>query len=202
MKRYATKKFFKLTTTILGISILLIPGPFPKIWMIGFALSFLCFITIGGFKRVIVPPFEDSKRYKECVRGQMYNVEEQLQKEKENRDRAYLEQSESWKTALEGLGIFLAGLILTIICYITAFFCMPLILGVFPGYFIMFMSFRWLWEGFINSSLPIAGKISEQFMIHSTSVKIEEATKLINALSKRLEEEREKEEATYGEVLE
>ena len=140
MKRYATKKFFKLTTTILGFSILLLPGPFPGIGVIGLALAFLCFITIGGIKRVVVPPFEDSKRYKECVRGQMYNVEEQLQREKENRDRAYFEQSESWKTALEGLGIFLFGLFITITCYVLSLVCMPLILGVFPGYFIMFMS--------------------------------------------------------------
>lgn len=202
MKRYAPKKFFKLTTTILGFSILLLPYPFPQIGRIGIALAVLCFFTIGGIKRVEVPPFEDSKRYKECVRGVMYNIEDQLRKEKENRDLAYLQQGDSLKTILEGVGIFFIGFLITATCYVLAFVCMPLIIGIFPGYYVMFMSFRWFWDGFINSSMPLAVKLSEKFMIHSASMKIQEATKLIDVLSKRMEEERKKEEKTYGEVLE
>ena len=49
-------------------------------------------------------PFEDSKKYRECCMGSIYDLEASLKREKENKERYYLEQRESGKTAVEGAG--------------------------------------------------------------------------------------------------
>lgn len=201
MKRYQPRRGFKITISILGFSILLLPL-LGFIALLGIVASIICFLTFGGFEKVYVHPFEDSKRYKECFFGQIYNTEDRLRKEKENLERYQKEQQESWKDARIGFGIFLAGLVVSAFFLILAFFIPQFILGVFPGYFLMFMSYRWFWDAFINSALPIAAKISDTFLIRSTSVKIQETSKLIEVLSKNLEEEKVREEKIYGTVLE
>lgn len=201
MKRYRPKKGFKITFTILGFSILLLP----LVWIAsvaGIVIWAICFLTFGGFEVVYVHPFEDSREYKECVFGNAYNLEDKLRKEQENLALYRKEQSEAWINVATGGALLFAGFLVTLISLFLATILVVPILGVFPGYFIMFMSYHWFWEGFINSSLPLAAKISDEFCIRSTSVKIEETSKKIAALKRSLKQAREKEERLYGSVLE
>ena len=202
MKRYQPRKGFKITVAILGFTILLIPllGIYA---LFGLAAAGVCFLTFGGFEKVIVHPFEDTRRYRECLFGNMYNIEDYLEKEKANLALYQKQQREVWESAKIGIGILITGFLITVISLIIAIAGMaPLILGMIFGYFIMFMSYSWFWDAFINSSLPVAEKISDLFMIRSTSTKITESKKMIGALKMRLEREREKEEQVYGKVLE
>lgn len=62
------------------------------------------------------------------------------------------------------------------------------------------MSPYWFWHGFVNSDSVLAKKLSDLFLLRTTSVRIEESTKLIAVLEKHVEEQSKKEEVRmwYG----
>lgn len=200
MKCYQPKRLFKYTLILFKISFIaffspasffLVPLPF--IAGIGLLVTAVFFLTIGGFDKVYVHPFEDSGEYKECLFGQMYNLEEKLEKEKKNRDLYYCKMRESWKASALGVGLFFLGLFIEVICVLLVKFFLLFVLGVWPGLYIQYMSFDWIWEGFINSPNPQARKVADLFAVRSAPVKAEESTKKIAVLTRRIREEQEKE---------
>lgn len=197
---YQPKRLFKITLAIFKICLVVLLSPlalylqfYIPIAGIGLFVSAIMFLTIGGFEKIVVHPFEDSKDYKECLFGQMYNLEERLEWEKKRRDELYQEQHESWRNVLLGIGLLLLGFGIVLASVLASQILVVLILGVVPGFYIEIMSFDWVWIGYINSSLRIAKRDSELFQVRSTSVKIEECTKKIDVLSNRLREMEEKE---------
>ena len=200
MKCYQPKKLFKVTLAIFKISVVVMLSPlvfylqfYLPIAMGGVLLSAILFLTIGGFERIYVHPFEDSKEYKDCLFGQMYNLEERLEKEKKRREELYRELRESWKNVMLGIGLYLLGFCIVLASVLLAQILVVFILGVVPGLYIEVMCFDWIWIGYINSSAPFAKKISEEMAIHSASVKAEESSKMIAVLTRRVREKEERE---------
>ena len=200
MKCYQPKRLFKVTLTIFKVSVVVMLSPLVFLMPFylpiaggGVLLSAILFLTIGGFERIYVHPFEDSKEYKDCLFGQMYNLEERLEKEKKRREELYREQRESWKNVMLGIGLFLLGFCIVLASVLLSEILVVFILGVVPGFYIEVMCFDWIWIGYINSSAPYAKEVSEQMAIHSASVKAEESAKMIAVLTRRVREKEERE---------
>lgn len=171
------------------------PGIFMALGAIG--ISFILFLTVGGFESEMQRPFEDSKKYRECCRGTVYDLETSLQREKANKERYYLEQRESGKTALEGVGIFLVGFLVNLIStgidmWISPRAFLPILpVGHWAGCFIEYFGLTWIFRAYTNSNMLFAKEISEAFMLHTTSVKMEECSKMIAVIQRKIREEEE-----------
>ena len=175
---------------------------FLVIGMIFFFLSILCFFTIGGIKKVYVHPFEDSKKYRDAVMGRGFDLDKQLEKERRNLEQYRKEQAESYKSYGTGLALIIGGLLVIVLSVALTMGTMVILFlfGVIPGGYLILMSPYWFWHGFVNSDSALAKKLSDLFLLRTTSVRIEESTKLIAVLEKHVEEQSKKEEVRmwYG----
>lgn len=192
MKRYEAGRNFKLTLLLLymGIRFLTMYKLISGIVILAIAMIF--YFTSGGLKRVMEPPFEDSREYKDCVLWRGYNLKEALQREKDSREIFRKEQKDYWKYMVVGGFVFLLGFSLSFVLMLfSAEF--PLITGQFFTVPIEFSGLMLIWHGFVNSNLTNAKSVSETFMINSLPRRIERCTKLIQVLHKRLEMENETE---------
>lgn len=171
---------------------------------IGMTVALLLFFTVGGIHVTCERPFEESKRYKECVLGRIYDLEDELRKEKRALEELRQEQRETKKRVLLGTGLFFGGILIIGICYVLAYVFLQLYfaVGIYLGMYVVCMGVKWLWYAFINSDLLLAKRISELFLLRSYSVRIEESVKIVNALKKRLWESREKEQKILNEKTE
>ena len=170
---------------------------------IGMTVALLLFFTVGGICVTYARPFEESKRYKECVLGKINDLEDELRKEKRALEELRQEQKETKKRILLGAGLFIGGILIIVVCFVLAyvFLQMYFAVGIYLGMYVMCMGVKWLWYAFINSDLLLAKKISELFLIRSYSVRIEESIKIVSALKKRLWESQEKEQKTVNEKM-
>lgn len=200
MKCYQPKRLFKYTLILFKFSFIAFFSPATFFFMpltflagVGLLISAILFLTIGGLDKVYVHPFEDSKEYKECLFGQMFNLEEKLEKEKKNRDFYYKQQRESWKSSAIGVFLFFLGLFIESMSVLLVRFFPLFVLGVVPGLYIQYMCYDWIWEGFINSSNPRARKAADLLAIRSPAVKAEQSAKMIAVLTKRIREMEQKE---------
>ena len=163
----------------------------------------ILFITIGGIRRVYVRPFEDTQRYKDCFFGRGFDLDKQLEKEKENLKRYQEEQKNSWKSYGIGAALLLGGIFLIGFSVLLSMFTMiqVLFIGGPLGIYMISMSFYWFVSGFVNSDSEFAHKISDTFLLRTTSVKIEECYKMIHVLKKHVEKNetaQEKVKMWYG----
>lgn len=194
MRVLRPKKMFNFTLFLFyyGLRIL---GAFPLPGWICLAVSVVLFFTVGGFEAVMEKPFEDTKEYKECIIGPMYNLKDRLQHEMLNLDRYRMEQKVSWKTGVLGAGIYILCCIVTVFILKLKLWIKDKIVLWFCGEIFSiageFWALTWIWDGYINSGAVHAKEISKKFMIRSTSIKIEETTKKINALSRRQQKDEE-----------
>ena len=147
-------------------------------------LTLFLFITIGGIRTVCVRPFEDSKSYRDCLLGRGFDLEKRLEKEEENLRIYKMEQKESRKSILIGLALLILGLLIVSISILIAMnaFLKLFVIGTIVGCYLVFMSPYWFWNGFVNSGSLLAHKVSEMFLLRTTSVKIDETYKMIGAL--------------------
>jgi len=157
-------------------------------------IAIALFFTIGGFKKEMQMPFEDSQRYRECYMGTVYDLESILNREKENRERYYSEQNKSRKTALQGFGIFLFGILIdwlsTIIDHLIPASLLPILpIGHIAGCYVEYFGLAWIFRAYLNSGMAYAKEISEKFMQYTTSIKIEECSKMIALIQKKLREQ-------------
>lgn len=194
MKRYQVSKLFKVTLLICTIGIVLLFSPFVYFGIAGLTVAAVLFLTVGGIQTVYVKPFEDSRRYKECLYGKEFDLEVRLQKEKQNLERYRMEQRNAWKSALIGVGLLLGGIAVIVLSLILYSTFILFILGIFPGFYLVLMSFTWFWSAFVNSDLALAETVSDLFLLRSCPVKIEETSKLVSVLTRRVREEKEAEE--------
>lgn len=202
MRRLRPKKLFPLTVFFfyLGIRTLLVVGIWGEGIFLGLGcmvISFLLFLTIGGMRGETEPPFEDSARYRECYLGMAYDLENKLQREKEQKEFYQKELKETKKTALEGIGIFLVGVLINLLSMffdmlISDSFLPVLPIGRLAGCYVEFFGLTWVFGAYVNSSLPFAKEISETFMLHTNSVKIEECSKMIAVIRNKLREQENK----------
>ena len=165
--------------------------------------SLILFVTIGGIKVVYVRPFTDSQKYKECYFGKGFDLEKRLAKEQENLRIYEKEQMESWKSYLIGAALLFGGLFVIAISILMsmATIIYMLTVGVVIGAYLIFMSPYWFWDGFVNSDSALAYKVSDLFLLRTTSVKIDECYKMIQALKMHVEKneaEQEKVKMWYG----
>ena len=171
---------------------------------IGLMVGTILFLSGKGIRKVYVRPFEDSSDYKDCFLGRGFDLEKRLQKEEENL-RIYQEQQrESWKSLIIGGELILAGIVSISLSMILGSWFMVLaivfyLVGIPLGCYLILASFRWFWDGFINSGSELAYKISDLFLLRTTSIKIEQTYKLIGAL-KRHGGEKPKEEPWLEEI--
>lgn len=170
---------------------------------IGMTVALLLFFTVGGIHITYERPFEESKRYKECVLGRINDLEDELRKEKRALEELKQEQKETKKRVLLGTGLLIGGILLIRICFIRSFVFLQvyLVFGIYLGVYIVCMGVKWLWYAFINSNLLLAQKISRQFSLRTHSVRIEESTKIVSALKKRLWESQEKEQKIFNDKM-
>lgn len=166
-------------------------------------ISLILFLTIGGIKVVYVRPFTDSQKYKECYFGKGFDLEKRLAKEQENLKIYEKEQEESWKSCLVGAALLFGGVLVIAVSVLLsmATILYVLMIGIVIGAYLIFMSPYWFWQGFVNSDSALAHKISDVFLLRTTSVKIDECYKMIQALKKHVdknEEEQEKVKMWYG----
>lgn len=158
---------------------------------IGMTVALLMFFTIGGIHTTYERPFEETERYKEYVSGRIYDWEDELRKEKITLEELRQEQREAKKRILPGTGLFVGGILIGIYfehLRLNFDVCTYIVINI------VCLGADRLWYAFINSELFLANKISELFSIRSCSVRIEESIKIINAIKKRLWENREKEQ--------
>jgi hypothetical protein len=196
------KKAFKLTAYLFYAGIRFFLGIFTgsENWFLGLVcigISFLLFLTVGGFKAEIVPPFEDTKRYRECLLGMTNDLEVILQREKKNKEQYYQEQNTIRKTMWEGLAIFFVGIVINLISSGIDRFVFPSVLPILPighlaGYYVEGLGLFWVFGAYVNSRMPFAREISEKFALRTTSVKIEECSKMIAVTQNKLREQEEK----------
>ncbi|MBO4749357.1 MAG: hypothetical protein J5546_03495 [Lachnospiraceae bacterium] len=204
MRVLRPKKAFHVTAFLLYMSIRSVVSiPFDGGTAIVFAVvslvgACLMLLTIGGFKAEIEPPFEDSPKYKECFLGTAYDMEKILQREKDNKERYYKEQKESGFIALEGVGIMLVGILINMASTwvdnrVDALSAIPILpIGHLAGYYVEYFGAAWIFKAYLNSGLSFAMEISKKFMQHTTSVKIEECSKMIAVIQNKLREKEEK----------
>lgn len=170
---------------------------------IGMSAALLLFFTVGGIQITYVRPFEESKRYKECVSGRIYDLDDELRKEKRALEELRQEQMETKKQVLQGAGMIIGGILIMVTCFVLAYVFLQLYfsVGIYLGMYVVCMGVKWLWYAFINSNLLLAKKISELFLVRSYSIRIEESIKIINALKKRLWDSQEKEQKIINEKM-
>ena len=145
-------------------------------------LSFLSFATIGGIHKVTVKPFEDSSEYRECYFGKVYHLEERLKREKENLEIYRKEQQESWKKWPIGVLLILAGSAVAFFILQLGGGLLGLVSAVILGGYLLLAGCQCIWKCFINSGSGLAHQVSVKFLLRSTSVKMEETSKLIGAI--------------------
>lgn len=162
------------------------------------------FLTVGRFHTVYEKPFEDSKRYKEIVLGQNYHLEEELAREKSLMEHYRQEQTEIKNDFKRGLWIIGGSLLGEAICFmfittatlentILAIFGVIAVLVAIVLFYVFLWGLKYLWNAYINSSFPSAHKISELFCLRTISVRREESSKLIGLITRKLEEQKQKE---------
>ena len=206
MRVLKPKKAFHITAFFLYVGIRsLISFPFQGamaglvIGLICLAVASLMLLTFGGFKAEIEPPFEDSQKYKECFLGTAYDLDKILQREKDNKARYYKEQKETGFIALEGVGIILVGILINALSSwvdgkVSARSFLPMLpIGHILGYYVEYFGFAWIFKAYLNSGLSFAMEISKKFNQHTTSVKIEECSKMIAVIQNKMREREEKE---------
>jgi hypothetical protein len=168
------------------------------IGLVCIGISFIAFLTFGGVRGEVQAPFEDSEKYRKCFLGTAFDLEATLNREKENKELYKQEQMETKKTAFEGVAIFLFGLLINLLSrgfdalILTNAFIPVLPIGRIAGCYVEFFGLVWIFRGYVNSSLPYAKEISEMFMLRTTSVKIEECSKMIAVIQNKLREQDEK----------
>ena len=166
-------------------------------------VTLFMFLTIGGIKVVYERPFEDSRRYKEIYLGQNYHLEEELAREKNMMERYQQEREKNKSDFKIGLGITVGAFLVLIlsILFMSAGSASSVAGGFMAGISVLmsvlaFYVFLWgikiLWNAYVNSDSPTARKISEQFMLHTLSIRREESAKLIRLMTTKLEEQKEK----------
>ena len=205
MRRFRPKRFFQLTLFVFylgvrSVSMIILFGGESGSFILGLAcigISLVLFLTIGGVKGEMQAPFEDSEKYRKCFMGTDFNLEATLNREKENKELYKQEQMETKKTALEGVAIFLFGLLINLLsrgfdALISSSFLPILPIGHIAGCYVEFFGLVWIFRGYVNSSMPYAKEISETFMLRTTSVKIEECSKMIAVIQNKLREQDEK----------
>ena len=165
--------------------------------------SLILFITVGGIKVVYVRPFTDSQKYKECYFGKGFDLEKRLAKEQENLRLYEKEQKEAWKSYLIGAALLFSGLFVIALSVLMSMATViyMLTVGIVIGAYLIFMSPYWFWSGFVNSDSALAYKVSDLFLLRTTSVKIDECYKMIQALKTHVdkkEAEREEVKMWYG----
>ena len=205
MRRFRPKRFFQLTLYIFylgvrSVGMIILFGGESGSLIVGLAcigISLVLFLTIGGVKGEMQAPFEDSEKYRKCFMGTAYNLEASLSREIENKKLYKQEQMETKQTALEGVAIFLLGLLINLLsrgfdALISSSFLPVLPIGHIAGCYVEFFALCWIFRAYVNSSLPYAKEISETFMLRTTSVKIEECSKMIAVIQNRLREQDEK----------
>ena len=205
MRRLRPKRFFQLTLFVFylgvrSVGMMILFGGESGSFIVGLAcigISLVLFLTIGGVKGETQAPFEDSEKYRNCFMGTAHNLEASLSREKENKELYKQEQMETKQTALEGVAIFLLGLLINLLsrgfdALISSSFLPVLPIGHIAGCYVEFFALCWIFRAYVNSSLPYAKEISETFMLRTTSVKIEECSKMIAAIQNRLREQDEK----------
>ena len=203
MKRLRPKKGFAVTVFFFYLGIRLLIGGMiydeTGIFMAlgAWGISFLLFLTVGGFKGETQMPFEDSPKYRECCMGMVQNLEASLEREKANKERYYSEQRDSNKTALEGAGSFLGGVLINLIStgidnWISPGAFLPILpLGHLAGCYVEYFGLTWMFRAYLYSGMIFAKEISEMFMQRTTSVKIEECSKMIAVIQRKLREREE-----------
>ena len=166
-------------------------------------VTLFLFLTVGGIKVVYERPFEDSRRYKEIYLGQNYHLEEELTREKNMMERYRLEAEKNKTDIKLGLGMMLGAFLVMTLCFSFMSFgsATSVVSGFLAGISVLvsvlaFYVFLWgikiLWNAYVNSDSPTARKISEQFMLHTLSIRREESAKLIRLMTIKLEEQKEK----------
>ena len=166
-------------------------------------VTLLMFLTFGGIKMVYEKPFEDSRRYKEIYLGQNYHLEEELAREKNMMERYQQEREKNKSDFKLGLGITFGAFLVFAMCmlFMLAGSGSSVASGLLAGISVLmsvlaFYVFLWgikiLWNAYVNSDSPTARKISEQFMLHTLSIRREESAKLIRLMTIKLEEQKEK----------
>ena len=173
--------------------------------MVALGIAIILFFTVGGFEAEIQAPFEDSEKYRECVMGTNYDLEASLKREKENKERYYLEQKDSGKTALEGVGIVFAGILINLLStgidHLVPATVIPILpIGHIAGWYVEYFGIKWIFRAYLNSDMIFAKEISEKFMQHTTSVKIEECSKMIAVIQNKIREQENKAQKVSEEV--
>lgn len=162
------------------------------------------FLTVGRFHTVYEKPFEDSKRYKEIFLGQNYHLEEELAREKALMEHYQEEQKEINNDIKRGILIIVGSLLGEALCFlfmtaVTLDDALLAILGTLATlvalalFYVFLWGLKYLWNAYINSSFPSAHKISELFCLRTISVRREESSKLIGLITRKLEEQKQKE---------
>ena len=203
MKRVRPKKGFGVTMFFFYVSIrsLIITCVFGEssflVAIAALIIAIVLLFTVGGFKAELQLPFEDSQRYRKCYMGTDYNLEQSLNREMENREQYYLEQNESRKTALQGFGIFMFGVLIdwisTIIDHLIPASLLPILpIGHIAACYVEYFGVVWIFQAYLNSRMAYAKEISEKFMQYTTSIKIEECSKMIALMQKKLREQENK----------
>ncbi|MBR6151806.1 MAG: hypothetical protein IKQ25_11035 [Lachnospiraceae bacterium] len=167
-----------------------------------FIVTLLMFLTIGGIKVVYERPFEDSRRYKEIYLGQNYHLEEELVREKNMLERYQQEKEKNKEDIKLGVGIVLGALFVLGFCFFislgsvtsaaNAILAGISVLVSVMAFYVLLWGIKILWNAYVNSDSPRARKISEQFMLHTLSIRREESEKLIRLMTIKLEEQKEK----------
>lgn len=168
--------------------------------------ALVLFFTVGGIRVIYVKPFEDSKRYKECVFSHIYNLEEELQRERYILESLIQQQRKAKRRGYIGFVLFFCGIpiffnnMVLLVSDTSIYINLYYVLGIYIGRELLFKGWSWLWNAFINSDLSLAQWLSDRYLLRTLSVKKEESSKIINILNLRLKERRELEEA--GELQE
>ena len=162
------------------------------LWGLGMlGLALLLFVTVGGWHRVSLPPFEETREYRDYLFRFSYGMEEELARKKEYLFGLIAKQQGIYKWCLLGGALVLLGNALLLWCFRWILYSSLAYYGLFVSVGMLTGGIRLTWYGFINSDLPLAKRLSECFFLDTISVKREKTSKIIGALSQRLRQEKE-----------
>lgn len=162
----------------------------------------LCFTEIG-IHPVDEPPFEETKQYKKLLVERNYNLEGDLEKAQNRKEELRQKQGKNTKWIWIGIVMALFGghTYLYLATHYAEIGGPPWIILLMLVLF--FCGIRTFWRAVLNSQWPPALTIATKFTLNTIPVQIEETSKIIGILRRRLaEEEKSAEVSTDPEMAE
>lgn len=162
----------------------------------------LCFTGIG-ICPVDEPLFEETKQYKKLLAERNYNLEGDLEKAQNRKEELRQKQGKNTKWIWIGIVMALFGghTYLYLATHYAEIGGSPWIILLMLVLF--FCGIRTFWRAVLNSQWPPALKIATKFTLNTIPVQIEETSKIIGILRRRLaEQEKSAEVSTDPETTE